>query len=523
MSNSYESSSNAFTYIASAYALRYNQNLNDGSHAWLTSTISGTAGNAISFTQAMTLDASGRLGIGTTSPSYKLQVNGASGTIARITDGTNNLDFYAGSSLNEIAATTSLLLSTNGATRLTIASTGAATFSSSVSTGSYMLINGVSAGTSTYLQFNNNGTAIGYVGSSAAINSGASTSVTLGVASGAGLTIASTGAATFSSSVTATSGKFASANGTTYAATPQLRIDGNGVNNSYAQITFTDSALSDGKISYFPAAAAENRYFSISPRQVESDFVIRGSNVGIGTATPTSLFHAQTSGLLRGRFYSTANASFLDIENASSSFYIGTDDASGTQFGVGAYSSVVWRSGAYPIIFATNNTERMRITSGGVVGINTTSPTSGATLAVNGNIVVQNSNNSVFFGTAAVGYGDSGAIGRASTNGYHIQNSIAGDLCIGAEYNSAIRFGTGTSGTLVQSMGILANGNVGINTASPSYKLDVSGTGRFTSDVIVKTLEITNVGTDATSSGLSTYMRITVNGQNYLIPLHGTP
>jgi hypothetical protein len=165
----------------------------------------------------------------------------------------------------------------------------------------------------------------------------------------------------------------------------------------------------------------------------------------------------------------------------------------------------------------------MRITSGGVVGINTTSPTSGATLAVNGNIVVQNSNNSVFFGTAAVGYGDSGAIGRASTNGYHIQNSIAGDLCIGAEYNSAIRFGTGTSGTLVQSMGILANGNVGINTASPSYKLDVSGTGRFTSDVIVKTLEITNVGTDATSSGLSTYMRITVNGQNYLIPLHGTP
>jgi hypothetical protein len=66
MSNSYESSSNAFTYIASAYALRYNQNLNDGSHAWLTSTISGTAGNAITFTQAMTLNASGQLIIGNT-------------------------------------------------------------------------------------------------------------------------------------------------------------------------------------------------------------------------------------------------------------------------------------------------------------------------------------------------------------------------------------------------------------------------------------------------------------------------
>jgi hypothetical protein len=38
---------------------------------------SGTAGNAITFTQAMTLDASGNLGIGTTSPSARLDVNGA--------------------------------------------------------------------------------------------------------------------------------------------------------------------------------------------------------------------------------------------------------------------------------------------------------------------------------------------------------------------------------------------------------------------------------------------------------------
>jgi hypothetical protein len=40
---------------------------------------SGTAGNAITFTQAMTLDADGDLGIGTTSPAYKLEVNGVGG------------------------------------------------------------------------------------------------------------------------------------------------------------------------------------------------------------------------------------------------------------------------------------------------------------------------------------------------------------------------------------------------------------------------------------------------------------
>lgn len=47
--------------------------INAGTHSWFTAP-SGTAGNAISFTQAMTLDASGNLGIGTSSPGVKLHV-----------------------------------------------------------------------------------------------------------------------------------------------------------------------------------------------------------------------------------------------------------------------------------------------------------------------------------------------------------------------------------------------------------------------------------------------------------------
>jgi Chaperone of endosialidase len=52
-------------YIASSYATAYQQN-NLGQHIWYTAA-SGTAGNAISFTQAMTLDNSGRLLVGQTS------------------------------------------------------------------------------------------------------------------------------------------------------------------------------------------------------------------------------------------------------------------------------------------------------------------------------------------------------------------------------------------------------------------------------------------------------------------------
>ena len=62
--NNYFNGSN-FIYVASAQATRYQQE--QGQHQFYTAA-SGTAGNSITFTQAMTLDASGNLGIGLTSP-----------------------------------------------------------------------------------------------------------------------------------------------------------------------------------------------------------------------------------------------------------------------------------------------------------------------------------------------------------------------------------------------------------------------------------------------------------------------
>jgi hypothetical protein len=67
----------SYKYANNGYANRYDIGSSGGSHIWFNAP-SGTAGNTISFTQAMTLDASGRLGLGTTSPSVKLDVGGAS-------------------------------------------------------------------------------------------------------------------------------------------------------------------------------------------------------------------------------------------------------------------------------------------------------------------------------------------------------------------------------------------------------------------------------------------------------------
>jgi hypothetical protein len=58
-------------YITTSGAALYQTSANV--HAWYNAP-SGTAGNAISFTQAMTLDASGNLGIGTSSPASTLDV-----------------------------------------------------------------------------------------------------------------------------------------------------------------------------------------------------------------------------------------------------------------------------------------------------------------------------------------------------------------------------------------------------------------------------------------------------------------
>ena len=84
-------------YINSDYALRYSQNGGGtGAHAWYNAP-SGTAGNAITFTQAMTLDASGNLLVGTTTANARLtasRVNTGAAFYASQDVATNNTTAY---------------------------------------------------------------------------------------------------------------------------------------------------------------------------------------------------------------------------------------------------------------------------------------------------------------------------------------------------------------------------------------------------------------------------------------------
>jgi len=105
---------------------------NNGAHAWFNAP-SGTAGTAISFTQAMTLTAAGNLGIGTSSPIEKLTIANTSGAAAAAAfwanGGNSSNELYVGQGGDNEAyvfnrANTALVFGTNNLQRMRIDSSG---------------------------------------------------------------------------------------------------------------------------------------------------------------------------------------------------------------------------------------------------------------------------------------------------------------------------------------------------------------------------------------------------------------
>jgi hypothetical protein len=69
------------------------------------------------------------------------------------------------------------------------------------------------------------------------------------------------------------------------------------------------------------------------------------------------------------------NACAGKFTNTGGNLYVGLDNSAGSRLG-SSYAGAFWHEGNYPLLFGTNNTERMRIDSSGNVGINTASPAS---------------------------------------------------------------------------------------------------------------------------------------------------
>jgi len=148
-SNAYDSGAGAWKYVTSLSATRYAQT--DGKHIWFQAP-SGTAGNAITFTQAMTLDASGRLGIGTTSPQEKLSLEGSGSQYMRVKTTTTNADIYFGITSSSVGyvgtgGSDPLAFYTGGTERARIDSSGNLLVGTTSGSSSAFVKNGAAQGT----------------------------------------------------------------------------------------------------------------------------------------------------------------------------------------------------------------------------------------------------------------------------------------------------------------------------------------------------------------------------------------
>jgi hypothetical protein len=263
-------------------------------------------------------------------------------------------------------------------------------------------------------------------------------------------------------------------------------------------------------------------------------------SVGIGTTSPSYALDIE-SATAQARIHSTTNNAVLRIESPNtkeSKIYFGND----SQVDSGA---IEYNHTSKYMTFDTDNTERMRITSAGAVGIGTSSPS--RLLSVNGIQGWSLSDNEVAYlnptatGTDFALKNSSGTNvirfdGRPDADSY-INNG--GNIGINTTSPSAqlhIKNTSGTNGLLIQrgsdnttptyqivtdstkniikangeityrvaalggtpteKMRIDTSGNVGVGTTSPSAKLDVEGDG----DIIKATRGTYSVVTNMTSS-----------------------
>jgi hypothetical protein len=152
----------------------------------------------------------------------------------------------------------------------------------------------------------------------------------------------------------------------------------------------------------------------------------------------------------------TASAYTL-YQNTGGNFYVGRDNSVGNVFG-SAYASVLYSTGAYPMIFWTNDVERSRITSAGDVLMGTT--TSTYTSAGRFSLELNASNNVIL------------AMKIADAQNFYIQ-SLTTATNFWNVANAPLIFGTNNA----ERARVESNGRFGIATNAPQGLLQVGATG----------------------------------------------
>jgi hypothetical protein len=402
--------------------------------------------------------ATGNVGIGTTSPGYKIDVAGAAGDwAARFSSNAGASAYFAhgggyggyiNAGSNASSSTYILELISNGSTRVYVrgdGNVGIGTTSPSQKLqvdGALRLTSNPSVtadGTAAYF-WNQAGVGptIGGLKFQVQTN-GATTAMTIDDSQRVGIGTASPGARLDVLSTGEVS-VFRSSNTNLY-----VTYRANGTDVGYVGNGI--GVVGGGSATDFGFQSINNTVFSTGGTGLERMRITSSGDLLIGATTST---------------YAFSNRGVIQINGASNAILGLTTGGvdSGYLYHTGT-DMLVWNSKAGYVAIGTNNAERMRITSGGNVGIGTTTIFHSAKLSVAGLMHFPFDSNSDI-GGAVQGFWTQGANGT---------NYYAGGLKFYYFNNPS-----GSGYSLQQGMTLDGQGNVGIGTTSPEQKLHVEGT-----------------------------------------------
>ena len=214
-------------------------------------------------------------------------------------------------------------------------------------------------------------------------------------------------------------------------------------------------------------------------------------NLGVGTVSPSSKLDVvggirATNGSIIANTGATVNAQFILSDNGTNKWQTYYDAS----------------AGSYNIYSTTASSVRLSIDSSGNLGIGTVSPVvlkSATTLQVYGNIKVGNDNARGLISLGDVSStGANAGIWRGAAGAY---GSTGNYLCLGGYDGITFTTGNADIASQTERVRIDSSGNVGIGTTSPSFKLDVNGTGNFNGVLSIAS----GTGTSGANQGLAIY------------------
>jgi hypothetical protein len=446
----------------------------DGVESWIMGMPANSTGLAwsASGTERMRLDASGNLGVGTSSPGVRLDVSGADGVRARVVATSGGTSGMVLSSAGNTAYTVkagngdnSLRIDQDGTDRLTLASggnVGIGTTSPSarlqlVAAGDTVLKISPSSSGTARLRLEGTGSGAGAIASASN-----------------GLFIATEDAAPMVFSTTNTERMRLDASGNLGIGTssPASKLDvvgavrsTNAGNENYflSDGTNRSSIQQNGTNFYFnvnDGSASSGSFFWRSSNAFTTRMLLDSSgNLGLGvTPSAWSGSKALEVSVLGTAItaFSANNSQFVSNAyfNGTNWIYAATNSANRYQLNSGAF---VWDNAVSGTAGTTATfTERMRLDASGNLGIGTASPAARLDL---GNTIGQKL---LTYGSGNVRYGLS-----VETSEWRAFAAAAASLTFG-------HMSTIDGVTFTERMRLDASGNLGIGTSSPSYKLQLA-------------------------------------------------